>query len=307
MLKRNHPEKAEGEHMLVSVAQASRVLGISIKTIERAITTGAVPNRQPAPAPQDLAADPAEPRKSGPRYYLVDLAEVRDYFTARGTLDRVPRPADAEIIHQLLDECEALKHELARLRGENSGFRDRVAMRSGVARIESPAAPVSGVTRAAIPEHRAWERAPSSRQHVTHAPSHRRTTQVPNLPEGLFAITAFARQHGGYSATALKKQIARGHFQVEGPYKVGRQVNIWAVDYANAQSALRLWVKRGRLKLEEMTTDCPIPRCICAAVRTAIESEIADGIFAYEYEADDGDDIPIAGKAEPGVGLRMPE
>lgn len=294
--------------MLVSVAQASRVLGISIKTIERAITTGAVPNRQPAPAPQDLAADPADPRKSGPRYYLVDLAEVRDYFTARGTLERVPRPADAEIVHQLLDECEALKQELARLRGENGAFRDRVAARRSAAPAESLAAPVSGETRAAIPEHRAWQRAPSSRQRVvSHALSHRRTTQVPNLPEGLFAITAFARQHGGYSATALKKQIARGHFQVEGPYKVGRQVNIWAVDYANAQSALRLWVKRGRLKLEAMTPDCPIQRCICSVVRVAIESEIADGIFTYEYETDDADDAPAGDVPEPFVGLSMPE
>jgi hypothetical protein len=125
------PIRHAGGPMLVKVSQAAQVLGLSIKTIERAIEAGQIVDHQHRSDAEKQAAT----KKRGPRFYLIDLAETRAYFERRGTLLRLPPPeGEKAIIHELLAENERLRKELARYTQLSATMRrDRIG----------PAAPVS--------------------------------------------------------------------------------------------------------------------------------------------------------------------
>jgi hypothetical protein len=140
----------------VAVSQAARVLGISQKTIERAIDAGAVKDYQTRPNDDEAPAERAAgaKKKTGPKYYLIDLAETRAYFEARGTLVRAKPPeGDKAIIHQLLDEIARLKDELDKLNRVNAIIRrDHIGPLTAHPQLAAPVAPpVPPVSRPVVP------------------------------------------------------------------------------------------------------------------------------------------------------------
>jgi hypothetical protein len=217
--------------MLVKVSDAARVLGISSRTIERALAKGLLRDYRQRSAPLSESAA----RRSGPKFYLVDLSETRAFLERRGLLTHTPIPDSPEaIIQGLLADLAQRDEELERYR------KMMASTRRDVLHHAAPVA-VQGADAAPPPTTRPRPPLPATPPPSAYGPLAAITTTA---PDALHLTHRFPprRQHllsltltftNGVMAAQSMRKLGNAHGMR------GETVRAWAKKMSDAERASR--------------------------------------------------------------------